>query len=31
MLREIELELAEGSDVQAACRTVSVSDASYYN
>ena len=31
LLREIELKLAEGSDVQAACRAVGVSDASYYN
>jgi hypothetical protein len=29
LLREIELKLAEGSDVQTACRTVGVSDASY--
>ena len=31
LLREIELKLAEGSDVQTACRAVGVSDASYYN
>ena len=31
LLREIELKLADGSDVQAACRSVGVSDATYYN
>jgi putative transposase len=31
LLREIELRLAEGSDVQSACRGVGVSDATYYN
>jgi len=31
LLREIELKLAEGSDAQSACRTVGVSDATYYN
>ena len=31
LLREIELNLAEGSDVQTACRTAGVSDATYYN
>ena len=31
LLREIELRLAEGSDVQSACRGVGVSDAIYYN
>ena len=31
LLREIELKLAEGSDVQSACRGVGVSDATYYN
>ena len=31
LLREIELKLADGSDVQSACRGVGVSDATYYN
>ena len=31
LLREIELKLSEGSDVQTACRAVGVSDATYYN
>ena len=31
LLREIELKLAEGGDVQTACRSVGVSDATYYN
>ncbi len=31
LLRQIELELASGSDVQSACRKVGVSDATYYN
>lgn len=31
LLREIELKLSEGSDVQSACRGVGVSDATYYN
>ncbi len=31
ILREIELRLAEGSDVDAACRSVGISDATYYN
>ena len=31
MLREIELNLAAGSDVATACRSVGVSDATYYN
>ena len=31
LLREIELKLTEGSDVQTACRAVGVSDATYYN
>lgn len=31
LLREIELKLAEGSDVQTSCRSVGVSDATYYN
>ena len=30
LLREIELRLAGGSDVQSACRSVGVSDATYY-
>ncbi|MCB2080397.1 MAG: transposase, partial [Novosphingobium sp.] len=31
LLRQIELKLAEGGDVQTACRAVGVSDATYYN
>ena len=31
LLREIELALASGQDVAAACRSVGVSDATYYN
>ena len=31
LLREIELNLAAGSDVATACRSVGVSDATYYN
>lgn len=31
LLREIELHLAGGSDVSAACRRAGVSDATYYN
>ncbi|WP_167853450.1 transposase [Roseovarius aestuariivivens] len=31
LLREIELKLAEGGDVQSACRAVGVSDVTYYN
>jgi len=30
LLREIELKLADGSDVRSACRGVGVSDATYY-
>lgn len=30
LLREIELKLAEGDDVQSACCSVGVSDATYY-
>ena len=30
LLREIELKLADGSDVRTACRGVGVSDATYY-
>ena len=30
LLRQIELSLASGSDVQTACRTAGVSDATYY-
>jgi len=30
LLREIELKLADGSDVCSACRGVGVSDATYY-
>ena len=31
LLREIELNLAAGSDVATACRSVGISDATYYN
>ena len=31
LLREIELKLASGSDVQSACRGVGISEATYYN
>ena len=31
LLREIELNLASGSDVATACRSVGISDATYYN
>ncbi len=31
LLREIEVKLAEGVDLQTACRAVGVSDATYYN
>ena len=31
VLREIELQLANGSDVRTACRSVGVSDATYYS
>lgn len=31
LLREIELKLANGDDVRRACRSVGVSDATYYN
>ena len=31
LLREIEVKLANGSDVQSACRGVGISDATYYN
>ncbi len=31
LLREIELALASGQDIVAACRSVGVSDATYYN
>ena len=31
LLLEIEVKLANGSDVQSACRCVGVSDATYYN
>ena len=31
LLREIELKLADGDDVRRACRSVGVSDATYYN
>ena len=30
LLREIELHLASGSDVETACRTAGISDATYY-
>ncbi len=31
LLREIELELTAGDDVASACRSVGISDATYYN
>jgi putative transposase len=31
LLREIELNLASGNDVATACRSVGISDATYYN
>jgi transposase-like protein len=31
LLREVELNLAAGSDVATACRSAGVSDATYYN
>ena len=31
LLREIELALASGQDIATACRSVGVSDATYYN
>ena len=31
LLRQIELNLASGSDVASACRSAGVSDATYYN
>ena len=31
LLREIEVKLANGSDVQSACRSVGVSAATYFN
>ena len=31
LLREIELQLAAGSDVPSACRSAGISDATYYN
>jgi transposase-like protein len=31
LLREIELKLTDGSDVALACRSVGISDATYYN
>ena len=31
LLREIELQLAAGSDIASACRSVGISDATYYN
>ena len=31
LLREIELKLTGGSDVASACRSVGISDATYYN
>ncbi|MGI9570895.1 MAG: transposase, partial [Desulfobulbia bacterium] len=30
LLRQIELSLASGSDIQTACRSAGVSDATYY-
>lgn len=31
LLREIELNLASGNDVGTACRSIGISDATYYN
>ena len=31
LLREIELKLATGDDISSACRSVGISDATYYN
>ena len=31
LLREIEVKLSNGSDVPSACRSVGISDATYYN
>ncbi len=31
LLREIELKLASGNDVVSACRSIGISDATYYN
>ena len=31
LLREIELKLTAGDDVSSACRSVGISDATYYN
>ncbi len=31
LLREIELKLTAGDDVATACRSVGISDATYYN
>jgi len=31
LLREIELKLTAGNDVASACRSVGISDATYYN
>ena len=31
LLREIEIDLSSGSDISSACRTVGISDATYYN
>ena len=31
LLREIELKLSSGGDVASACRSVGISDATYYN
>ena len=31
LLREIEVKLSNGSDVQSACPSVGISDATYYN
>ena len=31
LLREIEVQLASGSDVSSACRAAGISDATYYN
>ena len=31
LLREIEVHLSSGSDISSACRSVGISDATYYN
>ena len=31
LLREIEIHLSPGSDISSACRSIGISDATYYN